>query len=60
MATKAQWQRKRLKEIWLDGVGATGTRDADAVTMRVDAHAWKLPKAVAAGRWLRMRLDCIA
>ena len=52
MATKAQWQRKRLKEIWVDGIGATGTRDADAITMRVDAHAWKLSKAVAASRWL--------
>ena len=59
MATKAQWQRKVLREIWADGVGSTGTRDADAITMRLDSYAWKLSKAVAASRWVQMRVDCV-
>jgi len=59
MATKAQWQRKLLKEIWIDGIGSTGTRDADAITMRLDAYSWKLPKSVAASRWITMRRDCV-
>ncbi len=59
MATKAQWQRKLLKEIYVNNIGTTADRDTDANDMQTKLYSWKVSDAVMAGRWLTMRADVI-
>jgi hypothetical protein len=60
MATKAQWQRKLLREIWVNKISSTGDRTTEADDMRVNNHAWKLSDSVASSRWIKMRSDIVA
>ena len=59
MATKAQWQRKLLRECFLNNAASTADRDTDADDIQYNLYAWKLSNAVLSGRWLKMRADIV-
>ena len=59
MATKAQWQRKLLKEVFSNTTGSTADRDTEADDIQVNDHAWKLSNAHLSLRWVKMRADCV-
>ena len=59
MATKAQYHRKRLKEIFAATTGATADRDTKADDLQYNNYSWKISNAVMASRWLKMRADVV-
>ena len=60
MATKAQWQRKLLREIFVNTTGSTADRDTDANDVQHNLYAWRLSNAHLSLRWPKMHDDCVA